>query len=69
MRCERLASRHGVTQSELVVMEQLAMGRTVSAISESLNLSENTIRSHCKSLYRKLGIHSKQELIDSVCKG
>lgn len=45
------------------------MGRTVSAISESLNLSENTIRSHCKSLYRKLGIHSKQELIDSVCKG
>ena len=69
MRCERLASRHGVTQSELVVMEQLAMGRTVSAISESLNLSENTIRSHCKSLYRKLDIHSKQELIDSVCKG
>ncbi|MBS6941684.1 MAG: hypothetical protein KH142_09530, partial [Slackia piriformis] len=29
-------------------------------------LSTNTIRSHSKTLYAKLGVHSKQELIDLV---
>ena len=39
-------------------------GNTVAAIARRLYISENTVRGHTKSIYRKLGIHSKQELID-----
>lgn len=65
-RCETIGAQSGVSPSELPVMVQLAMGKTVAAASRELGLSENTIRSHSKSIYRKLDVHSKQELIDLV---
>ena len=39
---------------------------SVSFIAEHLVLFSSTIRSHSKTLYAKLGVHSKQELIDLV---
>jgi len=42
----------------------LLKGNTVPAISRKLFISENTIRGHTKSIYRKLDIHSRQELVD-----
>lgn len=65
-RCARVAQQHGITQGERAVLEQLALGRTVAAISKDLGLSENTVRSYSKALYRKLGVHSKQELINLI---
>ena len=35
-------------------------------ISEKLFVSENTVKSHVKSIYQKLGIHVRSELIDLV---
>lgn len=66
--CDRIADRYGVTAGEKSVMVLLAQGFTVSAIAERLQLSPNTVRSHSKAIYRKLGVHSKQELIDLVSK-
>lgn len=66
MRCELLAKKHAITQSELLVMILLAQHMSYSNIAKELQLSENTVRTHGKSIYRKLGIHSKQELIDLV---
>ena len=67
LRCEQIVrTQSGITQSELSVMVHLAAGQTVAAISRELSLSENTIRSHSKAIYRKLDVHSKQELIDLV---
>ena len=65
-RCEQLAESCGVTKSELPVMEMLARRMTFSAISKELLLSENTVRSHGKAVYRKLGVHSKDELVAVV---
>lgn len=43
----------------------LAMhGYSVDAISKRLFISNNTTRSHLKSIYRKANVHSRQELID-----
>ena len=36
------------------------------AISEKLFVSENTVKSHIKSIYQKLGIHLRSQLIDLV---
>ena len=39
-------------------------GHTVSAIAGKLFISENTTRGHAKSIYKKLDIHPRQELVD-----
>lgn len=53
-----------LSQREREVAELVLHGNTVPAISRKLFISENTVRGHTKNIYRKLGIHSKQELID-----
>lgn len=49
---------------EIEVAGLLIKGHSVSAISRKLFISENTTRGHTKSIYKKLDLHSRQELID-----
>lgn len=65
-RCLVLARERGLSPRETDVLVAFAHGRNVAYLAEQLCLSANTIRSHSKTLYTKLGIHSKQELIDLV---
>ena len=65
-RCLVVVDRYGLSQRETDVLMGFAHGRTVMHLADSLCLSPNTIRSHCKTLYTKLGVHSRQELIDLV---
>ena len=44
----------------------IAQGRSKTYIAEQLYLSENTVRTHAKNAYAKMGVHSKQALIDLV---
>lgn len=45
-------------------MERIVRGDTVPRIAGDLDISENTVRTHAKRIYTKLGVHSKQELSD-----
>lgn len=45
-------------------MLQLARGRSAAFIADELVCSPATVRTHMKNIYAKLGVHSKQELID-----
>ena len=54
----------GLSNREAEVVKLVCQGNTVPSISEQLYISENTVRTHMKRLYTKLGIHKKQELID-----
>ena len=65
-RCSAMTEESGLSAREAEIMEYLALGRSVPYIAEALYISENTVRTHCKSIYRKLGIHSKSELMDLV---
>lgn len=65
-RCALLARDHQLTARETEIFALLAQGRTVHGISEKLFVSENTVKSHIKSIYQKLGIHVRSELIDLV---
>ncbi len=51
---------------ETEVMELIARGKSVARIAEQLIVSENTIRTHSKRIYAKLGVHKKQELLELV---
>ena len=63
---EALADRFVLTRRELDVFRYLAMGYTKDAMAEKMCVSSNTIRTHSRNVYAKLGVHSRQELIDLV---
>ncbi len=51
------------TEAELTVLRLLADDLSVHEISERLFVSENTVRSHRRALYHKLGVHSREEAV------
>ena len=52
-----------ITTAENRVMELIYKGMSVDEISETLYLSQSTVKNHYKSVYKKLGIHSQSEFI------
>ena len=64
--CSELARTYRLTEREAVILEYLSMGYTMQRIAELQYISQNTVRSHTKGLYRKLDCHSKQEVIEMV---
>lgn len=63
-----IAQTHGLTSREYEVMGMLRSGRSIPAIAEHMDVSPNTVRFHCKNVYAKLGVHSRQELIELINK-
>lgn len=61
-----LARRFRLSPREVEVLFLLAKGRNRSYIAHELAIGDETVKSHVKSLYRKMGLHSQQELIDLV---
>lgn len=59
-----LEDRFGLTAREAEVAQCLAQGHSVKRTAQLLFLAPSTVQSYSKTIYRKLGIHSKQELID-----
>lgn len=64
--CGSLAIEFGLTERERDVLGLVSMGYTVQRIAEERGVSQNTVRTHTKGLYRKLDIHTKQEAIELV---
>lgn len=56
----------GITRREREVMELIAQGRSNKEIEERLCISFSTVKNHAYSLYRKLGVRSRAQLIHLV---
>lgn len=61
-----LAKKAGLTQRETEVFSLLAKGHGIKFISDSLCISASTSKTHVYNIYRKLNIHTREELIDLV---
>ena len=61
-----VATERDITQRESEVMLLLVEGKTRRAICEELTVSPDTVKTHVRAVYRKLGVHSQQELIDRM---
>ena len=61
-----LRARFGLSKREAQVAALIAMGRSKIYIAEHLFIADNTVRTHAKNAYAKLGVHSNQELIDLI---
>ena len=64
--CQAIASQAALTEMEALALEFVSMGYTVARIAQERGVTENTVRTHTKGLYRKLDVHSKQEVIELV---
>lgn len=64
--CLLLQEQFKLSNRETEVAELIMRGNSVSSIAETLVISENTVRTHTKHIYTKLGIHKRQEMLDLV---
>ena len=55
--------RASLTQRELEILKGIVSGYTDHKIAASLFISEHTVRTHIKNLYRKLGVSSKSQAV------
>jgi ATP/maltotriose-dependent transcriptional regulator MalT len=54
-----------LTKRERDIYFLLQAGQTYKSIGENLYISENTVKTVVKSIYRKLNVHSKKELLEA----
>lgn len=64
--CRRLRGKCGLSDRETEIAFLIARGYSRPYIREKLFISKNTVATHIRHIYGKLGIHSKEELIDLV---
>ena len=65
-RCSTLARAAGLTRREEEVLLLLAQDLCASDIQARLILANATVKTHTQAVYRKLGVHSRQEVVDLV---
>ena len=56
--------KSALTSREWEVLDLLCERKTTDAIAQELFLSPETVRSHVKAIYRKLGVNSRDSAID-----
>ena len=60
---ETLRNVYGMTQREALVSIHLAQGKTQAEVAECLNVSINTVKTHLRGVYEKLGVHSQPQVV------
>lgn len=63
---EKMAAAFKLTSREAEVASLFAQGHSMKKVASLLFISMSTAQSHIKSAYRKLDVHSKDELIDKL---
>ena len=59
-----LAERYRLTEREAEILRMLTDGATSGEIAEALVISSSTARGHAHKIYQKLGVSTKEELLD-----
>lgn len=62
LRCDLIGKKYALSQREIEIMLLFARGHTIASIAKELYISDNTVKTHLRRMYIKLGIHKKQEL-------
>ena len=62
-RGELASSKHELSDAELRVVRYLPTNLTAPAIASELFLSPNTVGTHLRHIYSKLGVHSRSEAV------
>lgn len=60
----QIIETYGLTSREAEILRYVLMGRSRPRIAQILCISLNTVDSHIQHIYRKLGVHGHQDLLD-----
>lgn len=63
-RCEELTRAYRLSPRERDVLAYLARGHSTTRVAEELCISSETVKAHVKHIYEKMGVHSREELLD-----
>lgn len=63
IRCDEVAAQYELTARETEIMGLIAQRKSRAEIEQELFLSQNTVKTHVRHLYAKLGAHSKTDVI------
>jgi len=58
------SNNYGLSERELEVISLLSHGLLYKEISERLGISPNTVKNHCKNIYKRLHVQNKTEAIN-----
>ena len=58
--------RRALTKRELEILRQLSTGRTLTVIAGELHISQNTMKTHLKNLYKKLSADSRNDAVEKA---
>lgn len=64
--CNAIAAECKLSPREREVLFLLSKGRTIDYIHNELGISFNTAKTHIRNVYTKIGVHTRQELLDMV---
>lgn len=64
--CARVARTYDLTRKEEAILNLLLGGKTRTEIAQELYVSDNTVKTHIRNLYKKMGVSGKAELVQAV---
>ena len=59
-------SQQALTKRELEILRQLSTGRTLTVIAGELHISQNTMKTHLKNLYKKMGAEGRHDAVEKA---
>ena len=63
---DEYADERNFTRRERDVFPLMLQGRGSKSIAEKLVISDNTAKSHIRSIYAKCGVHTRAEFIEAT---
>jgi DNA-binding CsgD family transcriptional regulator len=55
-----------LTKREIEILRHLSTGNPISAIGKTLHISQNTMKTHLKNVYRKIGASGRDEAVEKA---
>ena len=60
---QTIDNKSSLTKRELDILRRLATGLPITQIAAALHISNNTIKTHLKNVYRKMNVESRDEAV------
>jgi DNA-binding CsgD family transcriptional regulator len=65
---DRVAAAHGLSDREAEALRALLVDQPLALVATQLGISPNTLKTHLRRTYRKLGVSSRDEAVELVAR-